>query len=390
MFRLPRNSTAAHALRASVASVFSLLALCSTTLGQSRPAPGTGPASLYYLSIGIGEYDGGAPDLPEAEDSAKLVAAALQSLGARGGILLTSDSGNKNFGKMVTRNDIRQSITDLKRKIRTDNPDNPIVFLYIMGHGYGDPDMQMLFIQPSDEIYGSKLLSQTHTISIIHRSIWNMDIISSLNYFRSSHTMMHFDDFFPGDLFIDPNDPFGSLNRMMTVYRRLELSDAQNRAQNAYLAGGNPPVPYIALFDNCFTSIEKDLAVDANLLRPFMQSSFEELTEEGLAYYAIRPGIATQVVDRPEMPQHLLEVPLTTTKMGPLARRFIELADPGRVVTLEQFEHGFDQRVDYFPDGGKPFSHGGTIVADTKNVEIFPGTPANATAWIDVRFGTGR
>ena len=82
--------------------------LFGLAFAQNRPSPPEGPPSLYFLSVGIEEYDvsSGLTDLYGAVTSAELVGDALMDAGAKFGIILTSKNEDGVRGHAVTRGDV--------------------------------------------------------------------------------------------------------------------------------------------------------------------------------------------------------------------------------------------------------------------------------------------
>ncbi|MEM9853954.1 MAG: hypothetical protein AAF841_05810 [Pseudomonadota bacterium] len=357
---------------------------------QDRPAPPQGPSELYFLSVGIGEYHPATPgeDLRGAENSARLVAEALVDAGARGGILLTSNLDGGETERMVTREDMLTALFDLKRMIRRDGARAPRIVFYAMGHGYGAEDMRGIFLMPGNYAPAPRHLTQTGIASLINHALWDVDLLASQVFFRTDESMRHFDDFEPSEMIPDPDDFLGSMIRIAERQGDLLAIDAQRRRDGAYAYGGNPPVPFIALFDNCGTSIRQDLLIQGGPLiqglTSLMSDFYAEFTNEGRAIYAAPPG------------QLALDVRVPDRfggegRMGPLALRFLDvIAESPKPVTLAGFEAAMraDSDLSGYDAGWAPFLHPGEIVGDTRDIELLPASSSDKS--FEHRFGTGQ
>lgn len=385
--------SAVHAFRWCL--VWMILGVGVGNAQTNRPPPPGGGVDLYVLVVGSGEYSGsnGLHDLESAEVSAGLVAEALRGI-ATHVVLLTSrlTEPGRPSGHAVTRGDIRRALVELKARIREDAARAPRILVYMMGHGFGDPDLDVLFFIPGD-FQGD--LTQVDGLSVIHSTLWNVDLIGAVVTFRTHASMRGWDPLLlPGDAMPDLNAPFESLSRLRDT--QALIAQAERLGAGAP-PEGNPPVPYVLLFDNCAFSIEDNPVIDARILLPFMQQSFRELVDEGLAYYATEPGTAVTDVPLPDsLPGDARPSDFENPHMGPLGRRLLEilaertghstLADLQRQIELARPEYG-NIRFDGRP--WAPFSHGGAVVADTRRAELIPSASPRRQTRIERRFGTG-
>lgn len=366
--------------------LLALLICCpALAFSQNRPSPVTGPADLYFLSIGVGEYaiDTVNVDLIEAERSAELVANSLLQVGARHGILLTSKLGQGAYDHVVTRQDILRAMYDLKRKIRADKAAAPRIVVYMMGHGYGDPVANVMFLAPGDVVVKGSQLTQTQISGLIHRTIWNGDAMSALVNFRMHPTMQHFDSFLPSQLMVDPTNLFKSAIQALKRNAELDRIHQQHLRNDAYAPEGNPPVPFMLLFENCFGSIEQDLIFDAGPIALELEQAWGQVVNEGLVYYAAQPGELALPVAPP---------PWVRSKgaIGPLAARLVETllhAGPGALMSqvADQFENGtpLPTAVDW-----RPYEHTSQLLNDVATVRFLP-DQSDRKGSLDIRYGSG-
>lgn len=362
-----------------------LLLLAGPVLAQNRPAPPDGPAELYFLSVGIGEYglDTANADMPQAEASAELVAQALLAVGARHGIVLRSRASEDQFGQIVGRGDIMQALFDLKRRIRADAPVAPRIVVYMMGHGYGDPAVNVMFLAPGDLVLGSEALRQTEITHLVQTSIWNSDVLSALVNFRTHPSMSHFDDFLPSQIMPDLNNPMSGLAVARRAAEMAEI-DERLRSEGAYAPDGNPPVPYLLMFDNCFGSIEQDLVFDAGWFGRRLERQFSQIMDEGRVYYAAEPGRLARPIPAPAGV-------VTEWDLGPVAARFLEVLQTApRAATLADLDDQMRARRAQatLPDWA-PYSHDGDLLADVAGVAFLPRWP-DQTGTLERRYGTLR
>ena len=319
------------------------LAVCMAGLAAGRTAAQSTP-DLYFLAIGSGAIrDTSGVSLPEAENSARHVALALQRSGARHGILLTS----KGTGNFVTRDDIYDAIFDLKSKIREDRSEAPRILLYFMGHGVGDPIVSTLYMLPGDIEDQRTTLRQSTALSLIHQSVYNFDLIATLVFFRTPEAYRKFDEFIPSDFMIDPNRPGDSVRTMLMQIRAMLQSGGRLRdrlksrewtVENTF--GGAPAVPFVLILDNCYQSIEQDTVQQAPIVGRLMSRWLAELSDSGLVYYASRPGeLAWPVIVTDDLPHG----PLAGEKVGPLALRLLDtLSVYSQGAPLSVFRESFE------------------------------------------------
>lgn len=352
---------------------------------QSRPSPAIGPAQLYFLSIGVETYTPktNLPHLYGAENSAKLVADALIDAGARKGILLTSKREESERDYAVTRADIMKAIVDLKAKIRADGATSPRIIFYAMGHGGGDPNIDTSFLVPGNQLVTSADLSQSGVSGLIHSTLWNLDVVSSLVYFRSHWSMDYMDDFFPSSTMPNPNDFSSILKGFQDQARRQQIINSRQR-NNDYLPGGNPPVPYVVLFDNCFGSVKLDLVADAGAFRNVLRNLIGDINDEGIALYAAEPGTNESSISVPSWIEG-------DGLMGPLAARLIDALDrKNSDESLGDFRNLLlEGKVVGENTTWAPYEHVSKLQRDTARIELFPRT-TSAKGSYEVRYGTGR
>ena len=359
--------------------------VASPALPQERPSPAIGPAELYFISVGIETYtpDTNLPHLYGAENSAKLVADALIEAGARKGILLTSKREENERDFAVTRSDIMKAIVDLKAQIRADGATTPRIIFYAMGHGGGDPNIDASFLVPGNQLVTPTNLSQSGVSGLIHTTLWNLDVISSLVYFRSHWSMDYMDDFFPSSTMPNPND-FGAILRGFQDQQRRQRIIESRRRNDEYLPGGNPPVPYVVLFDNCFGSIKLDLVADAGSFSTLLRNLIGELNDEGLALYAAKPGTNESSINVPDWIEG-------EGIMGPMAARRIDAIDRSKSgQTLVEFR---ELLLTGDPVGQNqswaPYEHASRLQRDTSLIELLP-RDASDQGTYELRYGTGR
>lgn len=346
----------------------------TSAAAQSRPAPPLDPPELYFLSVGIGEYsDGRQLILEEAETSARLVAETLMAAGARYGILLTSRESEGIGGHAVSRADIFQAVFDLKAQIRRDGAVAPRIVFYVMGHGYGDPNLNMLFVQAGESEIAQRHKSQMGTTHLVQTTLWNFDVLSALINFRTHPSMTYMDDFVPSQIMPNLLEPLSGLK---TAARAAELQRKEQavRARNGFAPEGNPPVPYIALFDNCFSEVDQDLVIDAGMVGRLIRSIMDDTVDEGIVFYAAPPGDTRVPVEIPGGGGQ---------KAGPLALRFIEaLSAVGPAGTMRALNDAIAA------DSAWPAAHrvGRPLVADVASLRVRQG--GNVSGSLETRFGT--
>ena len=133
-----------------------LAALALATVFGHAHASTPGPRfDVYFLSIGVSEYavapHNGAHSLtpiPGANTSARLVGQALQSGGARYGVVLVSHDG-----AFVALGDFRAALKGLKARIAHDGPSSPLLVVYFAGHGMAEGVAWNHFSIPGDFVY---------------------------------------------------------------------------------------------------------------------------------------------------------------------------------------------------------------------------------------------
>ena len=290
---------------------------------------------IYYISIGSSHYENLDMNLPLAKgsnNSARVIAETLDSYGAKG-TLLTSEEGD-----LPDREDLRQALFELKQNIREDNPENPFLIFYYMGHGIGDQASRYLYL-PSDV---DTAFAQTNTLDLIHNHVWSYDVITSFVFFRMHPTMEHWDNRFVSDFMPNLTPPLSSsdivdlLEQFNMISEFISL-DEQYRREGSYPEEGNPEIPHLIMFDNCFEGIIADL-VDVNKLQEETGKSFfdsimillldeitrmsQEIESVGAVLYAKEPGDRTRATYDPPGQEQNPNLP-HEQRIGPLARRFL-------------------------------------------------------------------
>ncbi|WAP68323.1 hypothetical protein [Jiella pelagia] len=361
------------------------LCLSHPGLAQNRPPPPTGPVDLYALVVGIGAYSPAGPfdDVFGAEQSANLVAETLAARGARHVMVLASDG--QDGGRLIGRSDIREAVFALKRKIRSDRARAPSILFYIFGHGVGDPDVEIFFSVPGS--YNGPF-DQNSGLTIIQGTITNLDIFGALTQFRIHPSMSGWDELLlPSDAMPNLQNSIESIPRLLETYGKIDRAERMG-AEGAPLEG-NAPVPFMVLFDNCSNQIDQNLFIDGSIILPFMQSSFRDLLNEGLAFYAAAPGESATTVDAPQpLPPGAAGV-YSEGKIGPVARRLLEiLRDNVGPLTMSSLVQTFERSTAYdsgSPPSWAPFSHQQSLRADVREVELIPPFGRNARGTIEHR-----
>jgi len=301
-----------------------LLLLTAATSAANRPSPQDRPASLYFLAIGAEEYDflpsNKVSPVRAPRNSAKRVADLLLKLGAKDGILLTGNPDQQG-SSYVTREDVADAITELKRRIRQDRPAAPRIVVYFMGHGIGDEVGRYLYMLPENfGLAEARSARQTTTLRLIKSTIWNFDLVSALVNFRMHPSMVHFDDFLPSQIMPDMSDRKDAVEAIRRSQELVEI-DEERRATNAYAAEGNAPVPYLVLFDNCYGGLTKDLIGSAPRFGALVDSMVSDLETDGIVLYAARPGDVVWDYYDPEAAPDQDDA--RNDRLGPLAYRLV-------------------------------------------------------------------
>ena len=361
------------------------LILSNVALSQNRPAPPQQASDLYFISVGIGEYtqetQDGQAHLRSAEISAKLVSRALIRQGARYGIQITSRLTEGSRGYSVTRQDILDAVIDLKDRMRRDRASAPRVIIYIMGHGYGDPDFDLLFLQPGDVAITDGDRSQMGVSHLVQKTVWNGDLLSAAVNFRTHRSMEYMDKFFPSQIMPDLTQP---LSGLQTAARAAELQRLSQEAGRTigFLPGGNPPVPFVVLFDNCFVQIQQNIVVDTSFFGSMIQGMWEEIISDGLVFYAAQPGL----------PQLDIAVPdwidgQRGERMGPLGAALIKVLDDGNFSTFGEFQSQMTARfaLEHDPNWS-PYARSNRLVADVARAQLIPARPGRGE--LDIRHGS--
>nr|WP_319491388.1 hypothetical protein [uncultured Desulfobacter sp.] len=283
----------------------------------------------------------------DAAFSAEEMKQAFVKMGASFGILLRS----KKSGAYVGKEDIKRAIIDLKRRIRNDNPKNPIIIFYYIGHGIGDSVNRYLYLVPGNFCPNGDL-NQTNTIRLLKTCTWGQDIIMSFVMFRQPSVMSFWDDVYMSDLMPDLTS-FEDMARVGRTVARMTMQDELNRATGKYPQGPIPSVPYIVLFDNCYGGIEEDLTRSGSnkelkevftslkrYLGQTMNSSIPQIEDGGLVLYAAEPG-KTARAERHPFPPNGEDEKITQFFIGPIARRFLKIQEDSlkrkSLITIGEF-----------------------------------------------------
>ena len=233
---------------------------------------------------------------------------------------------------------------------------------------------------PGNTLIRKNSESQTMTIKLIKSTVWNLDVVNSLVMFRMHKSMDHFDDVFSSDMMPD-------LTSMEDVFKTIQLNkrlndiDVRKRKNKEYPAEGNPPVPFVVMYDNCYGDIIQDLvnglgsqgsnpSKSTNIFGPLLGkmaqgvadqivSDLSELENEGLVLYAAKPGESVGGFQNPISPTP--EKPINN--IGLLARRFVLAlkSHPDQVITLRNLrdiinDHGLDQAPSWGKTTKPPYS----------------------------------
>lgn len=376
---------------------------------------GAAEPSVYVLAVGSQDYlyvrraeppgDGGQPFFDRAasapEHSARRVAEAFAEAGAAHVTLLTSDAEGAPGERMVTREDVRGAITALRRRVRDDAPSDPRLVFYFMGHGLGDEAGRYAYLIPGDLVF-DRVVGQPETLPMILSAVWNLDVVSALVNFREHDSMRHFDDVFASEIV-----PLGLFDEPRIRGRRQEMDriHEERLREGAYLPGGNPPVPFVALFDNCYGDVVQDLTGIAavkpltGVVQLLVDAAIAELHTDGLALYAAAPG--GRVTDVPDT-----EVPRRGDggfeRIGPLALHLVSVLgeQQSEPMTMTRFGAAFGaEGADAFDSvvrdaGGfgdwKPYVPAGARLLPRTAGELLLPTSPREPVNIEVIHGTGR
>ena len=425
-----------------LSTLFCFLILWTTTaLGQSAPRrveaaqshDSVGGSDVYFLAIGSQDYAAGGQigtqstvgfESPAAPvNSATRVAAGLAHVGARAGILLTSEP--RHF---VSRADILQALVALKYRIRQDAPKNPILVFYYMGHGLGDPFNHYLFLIPGNVVVDvSHDANQTNTAVLLKEAVWNFDILTSLFMFNTLAARKPLDDFFITEIMPDPriagfsaSDPprvtLGKLAlswaaeglRIHEEIAELEARDAESSRSQTSAEVRAHRVPFVAMFDDCYGDVTQDiigaqarigrggiLDAIAPLATTYFRDQISEIEDGGVVLYATNPGTAMGDFDDPGPLPPRASMENGPPRVGPLARRLLSLvAQPGlsRRMTIGGFRQAIElPNLGSFADGATvpiPYDISQTK-ADFLSRPFLFWAPGPKPASVEKRIGTG-
>lgn len=285
------------------------------------PAPSQGPSDLYFLTVGGSSYiDADFPSFDAPKFSAEYVGKLLMNAGARHGIILTDGAGDN---KSISREDFYSALFELKQRIRMDGSKSPRVIIYVIGHGVADTAANFLFMIPGNLNIRNQPISQNNVFRLAKRSIFSVDILTSMMSFRRDERFEHLDD----DLVSDRMSDADGFTRLIEQ-SQLEANYAAHLDRKAASYGSAPfdnaPIPFLVLFDNCNDGFVTDLVASNPLLNLMVQTQNQASLEFGRAIYAIQPG---QIARPRLLPSHLASDEykydrngtLTTPSVGPLA-----------------------------------------------------------------------
>ena len=191
---------------------------------------------------------------------------------------------------------------------------------------------------------------------------------------------------------VDPTDLLGSMQRVQKAQRRLDEADRINRREGNYLPEGNAPVPFIALFDNCFGGVGNDL-VDIRAFDGFINPMLSDFASDGLVLFATRPGTTAAPVFDPTIDDYHPAFP-DIQQIGPLAARLLNVLDtrPSEPLKLGWIEEKMmAQLPQNWPNGAptpeRPFKRS-DMLSDVARVHFFPQS-GNPSGHYDVIHGSG-
>jgi hypothetical protein len=262
--------------------------------------------------------------------SARKMEDALIRMGSHYGIFLKSSKA-----AYVGRDDILKAITDIKRKVRVDNVQHPIMIFYYIGHGIGDPVNRYLYLVPGN-FCPRGYLTQTYTMRLLKTCMWSQDIIMSFVMFRTPEVMSMWDDVYISDFMPDLTS-VEDMTRVGRITAKMAMDDEVNRTTGKYPAGPIPAIPYIILFDNCYRGVEENLTRSGTSkelddifgsLKKYLSNKEDSLTPQiedgGLVLYAARPGENVGLEHDP-FPPNGVDENMSRFFVGPLARRFLKI-----------------------------------------------------------------
>ena len=279
-------------------AVFALSLLFGHGAGAKSPAPQQGPSDLYFLAVGAGNHrDNDFPSLEAAANSARLVARSLSDAGARFGIVLTSKPNGSHY---VTRRDFLEAMKRLKSKIRRDNSKAPRILVYLIMHGAADDASDYLFMVPDDLVLDQDLVEQKYVFRLAKRSIWNLDILTSLMNFRLDDRLSWLDNFTYSTLLSDKLGPLGNLEQLLGL-QKLDREFARRSNTYGTAPFDNAPVPFVLLMDNCTDGVDYTLVKPNPTLDLFGNATNTATLDGGRAFYAVKPGQVATTLELPKI-----------------------------------------------------------------------------------------
>lgn len=348
-------------MRFRLAAWFGLvLTLTAAPLAAQSPAPLEGPPDLYFLAIGIGNFDeSGSVPLEASASSAEVVARVLVRAGARFGYVLVSRPGEDGI---ITREDVRVALVQLKARIRADGALAPRIVVYVMSHGVGDAPGRQTYLLTDDLVIEEPEISQRHVFRLARRAVWSVDLLSALMNFRLDPFFEELDSMFESDMFSDREGLMGVIEHGQHIAER-DRRLAESRARLGSRSVDNAPVPFLLLLDNCAFGIASDLVGTDSYLNVLTEQYFRATLDVGVAFQAAPFGVGAPVLPLPSSltdPEDLVEGvngdPIPPW-VGPLAvhlKSVLAARDSSQAMSLEVLANALARSGSDLPESGLP------------------------------------
>ncbi|MEM9318249.1 MAG: hypothetical protein AAGA70_04495 [Pseudomonadota bacterium] len=359
-----------------------LLVLMASGLNAQSPAPRQGPPDLYFLTIGIGNFEeSGSVPLQASASSAEVVARALIGAGARFGYVLVSRPGEDGY---VTREDVRSALTQLKARIRADGALAPRIVVYAMSHGVGDAPGRQTYLLTDDLHIPEPEISQGHALRLARRAIWSVDLLATLMNFRLDPFFQELDPMLEADLFSDRAGLIGIIEHGRNLAAR-ERRLAESRAQLGARPVDNAPVPFLLLLDNCAFGVATDQARTSRFLDSLTEQYFRATLDVGVAFQAAPFGVGAPVLPLPSRltdPEDLITgsngnpIPPWVGPMAVHLSSVLAARDPSQTMTLEALAAALAEAGSDLPESGLPSNPTqlpSYLRADVGRVDFLPG-----------------
>ena len=340
--------------------LFLLAAWMASALVAQSPSPREGPPQLYFLAIGIGNFEeSGSVPLEASASSAEVVARALIGAGARFGYVLASRPGENGF---ITREDVRAALVQLKARIRADGALTPRVVIYLMSHGFGDAAGRQTFLLTDDLRLVEPEISQKHIFRLARRAIWSVDLLATMMNFRLDPFYEELDSMFESDLFSDREGLAGTFEHLRNSAER-DQHLAESRAQLGTNSVDNRPVPYLLLLDNCAFGVDADVVGPNYYLDQLTEQYFRATLDVGAAFQAAPFGKGSPVLPLPfsltdsEDFVEGVNGDLISPWVGPLAvllKSVLATRDPSKQMTLKALSVALSEAGSDLPESGLP------------------------------------